>query len=202
TRAGHDVVMVEPDSGRAHHCAETYDARVVQADIGDDGVAEEADLADAQAVIATTGDDSANLMAMFLARESGTPMLATVANLPSHRGLFEKLGARVLVDPEVLVAQHLMDAAIHPETVDITTLPGHRQIIQVALAEGAPLEELTLREAEEQYLQKRMAVVARERDERVGFPDPETRLKAGDLLTVLSLSPATQKDLALFTGRG
>lgn len=200
TAGGHDVVVVESRPGQAAHCAENYDVRVVEADIGDDRVAEEAAMAKAQAVIATTGDDSANLMAMYLAREAGTRMLATVVSHRSHQRLFEKLGARVLLDPEVLLAQHLLDIVMHPGSVDVTTLAGNKQMVDVRLPATSPLAGRRPAELEPELAGKGLAIVAVERDGERTFPDPEQPLAAGDLLSLLALQPTEQADLQPFLG--
>ncbi|HKL77798.1 MAG TPA: TrkA family potassium uptake protein [Gammaproteobacteria bacterium] len=197
---GHNVVVVESNPDKAAHCAETYDVRVMGADIADDDVAGEASLDKARAVIATTGDDSANLMAMFLAREAGSRMLATVVNHRSHQRLFEKLGARVLVDPELLLAQHLLDIVMHPGTADVTTLAGNKQILDVRLTPEAPVTGRTPAELAPELDEQGLQLVATERDERRTFPEADRPLAAGDLVTLFALGPTDREDLLPFLG--
>ena len=179
TRGRHEVVVVESRPEQAAHCAERYDARVVEADIG---------------------DDSANLMAMYLGREAGSRMLATVVNHRSHQRLFEKLGARVLVDPELLLAQHLLDIVMHPGTADVTTLAGNKQILDVRLTPEAPVTGRTPAELAPELDEQGLQLVATERDERRTFPEADRPLAAGDLVTLFALGPTDREDLLPFLG--
>lgn len=64
--AGHDVVLIESDQDRAEHRAQNHDVRVLNAAIGEEDILDEAGADQADALIATTGDDSTNLMTMVL----------------------------------------------------------------------------------------------------------------------------------------
>ncbi|HKJ71996.1 MAG TPA: TrkA family potassium uptake protein [Gammaproteobacteria bacterium] len=200
-KAGHNITVIEADQERAEACAERHDVRVLHGDIADEAMEEEAGLAHADGIVATTGDDSTNLMAMFLAREHGVRVLTSIVNYHSHGPLFEKLGARVLVDPEVLVAQHLFDLTMNPEAVDVTTLQHRGQVVEVTLGEGSRLTGKTVSEVrDEGLLGKRLFIVTVGRDDERFFPHPDTVLEAGDELLVFSLTTIAPADATLFTG--
>src|SRR5690625_4662325 len=67
--SGHDVTLIEPEAAIAEQCSQNYDVQVLQARIDEEGILDEADASRAGALIATTSDDSVNLMAMVLGRE-------------------------------------------------------------------------------------------------------------------------------------
>ncbi len=202
-KAGHDVVVIEPDPDRAAACAGELDARIIHGGISDADIAEEAGLAEAGALVATTGDDAVNLMAAFLAREAGVKRITCIANHPAHRALFEQIGARVLVDPEVLVAQHLLDVTQHPEVEDLTTLQDREQVMEVTVGPEAEVAGKNLAALEaDKVLGERLFLISVRRGgkgERF-FPTPETELAPGDHVLVLSRHTITPRDIALFTG--
>lgn len=105
--AGHEVVLIEEDENQARSVLQQHDIKVFQADIATGGILDEADARRADALIATTSDDSANLMAMVLARDYGIKRLISMVNERQHQRLFERLGASILLDPEVIIAQRL-----------------------------------------------------------------------------------------------
>ncbi|MRH78729.1 TrkA family potassium uptake protein [Spiribacter sp. C176] len=107
--AGHTAAVVEPDATLAQECAEQHDVLVLEMAISAETAAAESHLADADAVIATTADDSTNLMAMLLAQEAGVERRTSTVNQHSHMAIFRRLGVRVLADPERLVAENLLD---------------------------------------------------------------------------------------------
>lgn len=201
TEVGHDVVMIEPEEERAAHCADRYDVRVLNMDIADEGLVEEARLGRADAIIATTTDDSANLMAMFIGREQGIEILTSTVNHQSHLPLFEKLGVHVLADPEVLVARYLLNLTLLPEAADVTTLQDREQIIEIGLKPRSALAGRSLREvAEEDLLPEELVIVSVEREGRKFFPTGSTTLEPGDLLTVFSRKAVRRGQLAIFIG--
>jgi trk system potassium uptake protein TrkA len=104
---GHKVAIIEKDEERAQAVLQKYNVQVFHANIAQGGILDEADADQADALIATTGDDSANLMTMFLGKERGIKKLISMINDRQHQAMFERLGVQVLVDPKVIIAQHL-----------------------------------------------------------------------------------------------
>lgn len=199
--AGHDVVMIEPDRERAEHAADRHDVRVLNMDIADEEVPTEAGLARAKALIATTTDDSTNLMAVLLGREHEIRTLTSAVNHNAHRRMFERLGVRVLTDPEILVARHLLDITMLPRAVDVTTLQDREQIIEITLASQSPLVGMSLAQiADRDALAGKLFIVSVQRGEDAFFPGPATTLEAGDQLIVFSRKAIRHNDLQVFTG--
>lgn len=196
---GHDVTVIDPDAERAQRLAQRFDARILQANVAEGGVLDEADAGSADALVAATGDDPTNLMAMVLGLEREIPTLVSIVNEASHRPLFERLGVHVLLDPEVIVARHLYGILRRPELEDTVTLPAGGQAFEVKLEEGAKLAGQTLGEAREKgLLEKDVVLVWLRREETARVPDAETRFEAGDGLTLFSPRPISKTQLAVF----
>ena len=104
---GHKVAIIEKNADRARDIMREFNLQVFHADIAQGKILEEAGIDRADAIIATTKDDSVNLMAMVLAKEYGVKNLITLLQENEHRAMFEKLGIQVLSDPEKLIAQKL-----------------------------------------------------------------------------------------------
>lgn len=107
TQHGHEVALIEADREAARKVLECHDIAVFNADIGMGGVLDEAQASRADAMIATTSDDSRNLMAMFLGKENNIKTLISMVNEQEHQRLFERLGVQVLVNPETIIAKSL-----------------------------------------------------------------------------------------------
>lgn len=197
----HDVVMIERSEQWAQQCADMYDVRVLHMDVAEEGVADEADLDDAHAIIATTTDDSTNLMAMLLGSEHKVETLTSIVNQNSHRRMFERLGVHVLTDPEVLVAQHLLDLTMLPRAADVTTLQDKEQVIEIRLGAESPLAGRTINsEVGKELCDLGLFVVSVERDGEAFFPSGGTELQAGDQLIVFSRQTIRHDALQIFTG--
>lgn len=201
SQAGYDTVVIEPDEKRAEHCADRFDTVVLNADIADDDVIEEAGFDRARAIIATTTDDSTNLMAMVLGRSHGIKTLTSTVNHHAHKQMFESLGVHVLADPETLVARHLLDITLLPNAVDVTTLQDKEQIIEVPLSADSPLAHQTLGAIHErQLMDEGLFIVSVQREEHAFFPREDTELLPGDQIIVFSRRGISHRVLELFTG--
>lgn len=201
SKAGHDVVVVEPDAERAEHCADHYDVTVLNIGISDEEVSEESELARADAVVATTMDDSTNLMAMLLAREHEVEKRASIVNLVSHKRMFERLGVDVLTDPEFLVAQHLLDLTMLPRSVDVTTLRNREQIMEVTLTSESSLAGKTLKQIKEKgVLGKDLFIISARREGEDFFLQDDTELSSGDELIIFSRNTIGRKEVEIFIG--
>ena len=106
---GHKVAVIEKQEARARAVIQKFDVQVFHADIAQGNILEEADVKNADAIIATTKDDSVNLMAMVLGKHHQVKSLITLLQESKHQTIFEQLGVLVLSDPERLIAQKLFD---------------------------------------------------------------------------------------------
>ena len=104
---GHQVSVIEKQEERAREIMQQFEVRVFHADVAQGNILEEADVKNADAIIATTKDDSVNLMAMVLGKHHQVKNLITLLQEAEHLTIFENLGVQVLSDPEKLVAQKL-----------------------------------------------------------------------------------------------
>lgn len=203
---GHDVVLVEPDDALAEACAREHDVRVLAMGVGDERFPEESRLDRAEALIATTTDDSDNIMAMLLGQEAGVATLTSTVNQPGHVGLFRRLGVRVLADPERLVAQHLLDITLLPEASDVTTLRGGQQIIELRLEADSPLAGQTPEQIEAAgVIDETLEIIARVRDEQTRLLTADEPLEVGDGLILFATERLRGRRRRLFrrsTGEG
>lgn len=104
---GHEVALIEKDEKQARAVLQKHDIKVFQADIAASEILDEAKAHRADVLIATTSDDSVNLMAMFLGQEYGIKTLVSMVNQQAHQKMFKRLGVQVLVKPEVIIAKQL-----------------------------------------------------------------------------------------------
>lgn len=198
---GHNVVLIEANENRAQEASQKYDATVLHADVGKGGILEEAGAEKADALVAATSDDSANLMAMFLGADSNIKTLVSVVNEKEHKGLFERLGVHVVLDPEVIAAQHLYGILTQPSFEDVVALPGGGQVFQISAKGNSPLVGKSLAEiGRNSLLPEGLLILRITREEKTLVPNGQTELQAGDQVTVFVPKPLTDKQLKVFTG--
>jgi trk system potassium uptake protein len=97
---GHEILLLEKDSGRVQILAEELGQSVLRGDACEARTMEEAGARRADAVIAVTGEDEDNLIICQLAKKRFN-VTRTIARLnnPKHEDLFQKLGIDVTVSP-------------------------------------------------------------------------------------------------------
>jgi trk system potassium uptake protein TrkA len=97
---GHEILLLEKDSGRFQILVEELGQSVLRGDACEARTMEEAGARRADAVIAVTGEDEDNLVICQLAKKRFN-VTRTIARLnnPMHEELFQKLGIDVTVSP-------------------------------------------------------------------------------------------------------
>jgi trk system potassium uptake protein TrkA len=197
----HNVVVIESDEHRAQAILQKYDLQVFQADIGNADIPEEAHLARADALIATTDDDKINLMAVALGREAEIDTLISTVNVNGHEPLFRRIGATILEAPQRVVAEHLYGFLRYPEYEGIIPLVGGKHAFKLTLPESSALVGKTLAEIVERGdLPAGLLVMLLQRGEEVLVPAGDTKLEGGDTLTLLADEPISDEYLKVFTG--
>ena len=198
---GHEVALVERDDERANAANERFDALVIHADIAQSGILAEAGVKRADCLVATTGDDSANLMAMFLGNEHEIATLISIVNDNGHKPLFERLGVKVFFDPDLLVAQQLYRMIRTPSARELVALPDGGEMFDITVTDNAPLAGLTLSEAaKNKVLPHGFLIVSLRRGKVVRAPNGETRIESGDHLTIFSEKPVNEQHLKALNG--
>lgn len=106
---GNEVTLIEPDREKARKAIQNHDIKVLHSNISSESILDEADTERDDVLAATSLDDATNLMTMMLGREYGIQSLITIARQKCHQPLFEKLGAKVMANPAVVVARQLYE---------------------------------------------------------------------------------------------
>ncbi len=194
TTAGYEVVVIEKDFEKADQIAGDYDCIVLKADATVKETLIEAEAERADAIITTTDQDATNVMVSLLAQELEVPHVVSVVHSPEHMNLFRQIGVNTMENPQRLIAESLFRSVERPSIVDYMRIGDVAEVFEITVADDAPIAGLTLIEADEEgLLDEDTLVIAIERDGGSSpiTPRGETRVEAGDLLTVYSGSGAT-----------
>lgn len=182
---GHEVTVIDEDPV-AIASAKKSGAKTVHADACEPDALDEANLSNAQIVVAATGDDKVNLVVSLLAKtEYGVPRVVGRVNHPKNEWLF---GEAWGVDFSVSTPQ--MMTALVEEAVSVGELVKLFSLRQ----SGSDLLEVTL-PSDSPVVGKRVgdvawpidtALVAILRDKKVITPHPDDPLEQGDELLVVA----------------
>jgi trk system potassium uptake protein TrkA len=185
--AGHEVVMIEKDPGRARQIADELGSIVVPNDGCEGRYQELAGMGRADVVAAVTGDDEDNLVACQVAKmHFNVPRAIARVNNPKNEQLFRRLAIDDTVSPTrtiLGVIEH--EIPIH-DLLHLTELEGgDLEIVEAQLtaespAVGRELRELTLPEGTS------IAVILR--GSKAVAVRPETKLVDGDRMLAVTSS--------------
>ena len=200
---GHDVTLIDQDRDIVEKVREwAPGVRVVHGDACEPWVLEEAQMSQADVLVAATGDDEDNLVTSLLAKqEFAVPRVLARVNHPKNEWLFTtQWGVDAAVSPP-----HILTAMVEEEvTVGdlVRLLPLERggiSIVELTIpadspSAGRPLYELRL--------PPDATIVAIIRESHVVIPQPETVITDGDEVLALTVPEAESALRAAVLGEG
>lgn len=138
---GADVVVVERDPVRARELAERLDrALVLQGEITDSDLLEEADVATYDAVIALTGEDDANVLACLFARSAGAGETIAVVHRLSLLPLLNEAGIDAALSPRTASANGVLRFVRGGVAAVATFLQGEAEVLELVVGENSPAD--------------------------------------------------------------
>jgi trk system potassium uptake protein TrkA len=192
---GHDVTLIEQDRSIVDLLREEIpQVKVMLGDACEPRILEEAQLPDADVVVAATGDDEDNLVTSLLAKqEFAVPRVLARVNHPSNEWLFnDQWGVDQAVSPPHMLTAMVEEAVTTGDLVRLLRLEGGRaSIVETKLTAASPATGKALYELR---LPPDSTIVAILREGHVVIPQPETALAAGDELVALA---APESELTL-----
>jgi trk system potassium uptake protein TrkA len=184
---GHEVTLIDQDRDIVEKVREwAPGVQVVQGDACEPWVLEEAEMSQADVLVAATGDDEDNLVTSLLAKqEFAVPRVLARVNHPKNEWLFTtQWGVDAAVSPPHILTAMVEEAVTVGDLVRLLRLEGGKvSIVEMTLPDGGPNVGRPLYEVR---LPTDSAIVAVLRDGHVVIPQPETVLAAGDEVVALT----------------
>ena len=190
--ANHEVLLIERNPDLVARLRPSSEVDLFVGDACEVSNLDEAGIADADVMVAATGEDQVNLVISLLAKqEFAVPRVVARINEPRNKWLFnESWGVDVSVS-----TPHLLTALIE-EAVSVGSLVrlleiggGEAQLIEVTLAENSPAQDRTIMDLE---VPRDATIVAIVRQGHVVVPRGDTLLQRGD--EVLALTTPDSED--------
>ena len=184
-RNGHEVLIVESDSGVVSRHTDDPACRWYAGDACEVSTLQTSGFGEADVVVAATGDDEDNLVVSLLSKqEFAVPRVIARVNHPKNSWLFnETWGVDVSVS-----TPHLITALVE-EAVSVGTLvrllhfaEGKAGLVEVTLADESPAADRAISTL---GMPRDSSVVAVIRERRVVVPRGDTELAVGDEVIVL-----------------
>ena len=199
----HDVVLIEQDTQIAERLRTFLPGvSVIAADACEYAALSQADLRNADVVIAATGDDEDNLVVSWLSKqEFAVPRVIARINNARNTWLFnESWGVDVSVSTPALITSLVDEAVEVGSIINLMSLAsGKMQLIEVTLASTAPaiVNNSTL---DELRLDGLVQVVGVVRSGQAIIPTPTMRFLEHDHVILMAQEGATSECSAAFIG--
>ena len=195
-----NLKVIEADKVRAEAAARTLKRSVVlEGDVLEAEILEEANVATAEAVVAVTNDDETNILASLLAKRLGSGRAITLVNSGAYAPLISSLGVDVAVSPRNItvstILQHVRRGRIH----SVNTLrDGFGELIEAEAMDTSGLIGKPLKEAE---LPDDVILGSVVREDEVILPRGSTVVEVGDRIVLFARSEAVKEVEKMFSVR-
>ncbi|MGH3666585.1 MAG: potassium channel family protein [Egibacteraceae bacterium] len=175
---GHDVVVIDPEAGAFERLGSAFNGKAVVADITDRKDLLEAGIEQADALVAVTPQDNANLMAVQIAQELfGVPR--TVARLfnPEREQSYRKMGVHYVSGTRLVAKAILNEIRVGAFPLHVSFDSGEVEVVEMSVTlEG---HGITVGELERNG---DVRVAAIQRGHRVKLPKPTETVLADDIV--------------------
>ncbi len=170
---------------------------VLNGDVLDQEVLEEANIGVTETVVAVTNDDETNILASLLAKRMGTQRVVTLINKGTYEPLVASLGIDVVVSPRHItvstILQHVRRGRIHSVH---TIREGFGELIEAEALETSPLVNKPLREVN---LPDGVLLGAIVRGDEIINPRGSTVIQVKDRVVLFAAADAIRKVEKLFS---
>ncbi len=195
-----NVKIIERNAAQAEFIANKLSKTVV---INGDGldveILKEANIAEAETLVAVANDDEVNILASLLAKRQGCPRVITLLNNPIYGTLTGSLGIDVYLDPRETTVSTILQHIRRGRIRGLHSIrSGSAEIIEAEALESSNLVGKTIRSAN---LPDGILIGAIVRGDDVIIPHSDTEFEAGDRVIIFALTDAVKKIEQLFSVR-
>ncbi len=192
-----NVKIIESNRSRAVEIADTLRRTIVlHGSALDQQVMHEADIQDAELMVALTNDDQVNILSNVMAKRLGCQSTMSLINDLGYQSFTAALGIDAQINPRAVtisrVLQHMRRGRIRQV---YSVQKGMAEMLEAEALETSPLVGGPLREIE---LPDNIRIGAIYRDGKVLKPDGDFRIKAHDRVVIFAEASAVKKVEQLF----
>ena len=146
---GVEVALVEVRQERCEYLAEKLpDSMVLHGDITDTDLLAAERVGDFDAVVASTGEDDANVLACLYAKSMGAPETIAVVHRLSLLGLLEQVGIDAALAPRTASANSVLRYVRGDVAAVATFLEGDVEVLEFEVAPKAPADGSAVKDLE------------------------------------------------------
>lgn len=193
---GIQVMIVERSAQRARALAENLDEAVVlEGDITDADLLEEADVGRYDMVVALTGEDDANILACLYAKSCGAAKTVAVVHRLALLKLLGDVGIDVALSPRTATANGVLRFVRGDVTAVATFLQGDTEVLELEVADDSPADGALVKDL---GLPKDVLIGAFVRDGKAQIARGRSRLRGRDHIVAFAVPVAVDEVRRVF----
>lgn len=190
-----DVVVIDNDEDRVDEIKYDLDVLSLAGDGTDSDVLEDAEVGDADIVIASTDDDKSNLVACGTAKTLGNPFTISRVKSAEYQRTWERtedaFGVDFMVCSDLQTAERIVNITGLPAAVDVEPFAGGLvQMAEFNITEASPITGETVAEAD-RFDSLTFAGLFRNGD--IVLPEGGTVIEVGDRVVVIGSAESVQQ---------
>lgn len=192
--------VIELNKGRAEDIADKLERTVViNGDALERDILLEANVQNAETVVAVTDEDEVNILASLLAKRNGCQRAVTLVNNAGYTSLMASLGIDAAINPRAITVSTILQHVRRGRIRAVHTLKdGLAEVIEAEALETSSLVGRPLKDAR---LPSGVIVGAVVRGEQVIIPRGDTVVQAKDRVVIFALAEAVRKVEKMFSVR-
>jgi len=182
--SGHDVTLIERDDSAVER-ARTAGFEVISGDGAFEETLESANLDEADALGALTGDLNDNFVACMIGKQHGCRTVMRIDE-DYREEIYRRYASEVdeVIYPERLGAIAAKNALLGGNIRAIADIAQHLQLVEFTITDAAPMRGYSLSELE---LPANARMLAHGKgDDPLAIPDPDETLESGDYIIILA----------------
>ncbi len=196
-KSGLRAKVIERDRARAEFAADRLDRTIVlHGDALDGELLTEAGIETADAIVALTDDDRANLLSCALAREAGCPIGIALSKDPIFDRLSERLGINALINPRATTVSSILRHVRRGKVRAVYSIGGgEAEVIEAQVMATSPIAGKRIRDVAFPQGSLVGAVLS---GGEVVMPRGDLVVKVGDSLVVFAVRSAVHQVEQMF----
>ncbi len=192
-----NLKLIENGKDRAEYVADRLEQTIVlNGDALDTDILEEANVANAETIIAVTDNDEVNVLASVLAKRHGCVRAVTLINASTFAPLISPLGIDASVSPREITVSSILQHVRRGRIRSVYSLRGgEAEVIEADALETSPLVGTALKDIK---LPKGVLIGALVRGEEVIIPRGNTVIKEKDRVVIFAPHDVVKKVERMF----
>ncbi len=192
------VTIIEAYAERAQYLAQHLDKELI---IHGDGlhpsILKEAEVAQADTLVAVTNEDETNALCALQAKYMGCKRSIALVKRAIYTPLLLSTNVDATISPQDITASRIMHHVRRGRVKAVHKLRGgDSELIEAITSETCKIINQPIRDL---HLPEGVRIASIKRGEEFIFPDPDTVIKSGDFVTIFSLSEFAHKVDAYFS---